>query len=368
MKNVLVTGAGGFLGRRITQRLVQRGDHVRAFVRRHDRELAEWGVEQVIGDLRNQSQVIAACNGMESVFHVAAITGIAGKWEDFQATNVFGTGFILEGCVTHGVRRLIYTSSPSVTFEGKDQLNVDESAPYARKWLGHYSRSKAIAEQLVLCASAVPGTPTESHGLLTCALRPHLIWGPGDRQLTPRVLERARKGTLRRIGKGNNQIDMVYVENAAQAHLDAEAALQPGSAACGRAFFIGQGEPVRCWDRIDEILQLAGLPRVRRSIPLWGAWSIGAVLEFVYRLFAIAGEPPMTRFLALMLGRSHYYNIDQARQILGYAPHFSTAEGMQKLGEWLEHESLEKTRQGAAVHRSAGGESNSVLQNHVGKS
>jgi len=171
--------------------------------------------------------------------------------------------------------------------------------------------------------------------LLSCSLRPHLIWGPRDRQLIPRLLRLARAGRLRRVGDGTNRIDTIYVENAADAHLLAADALKPGSTVAGRAYFISQGEPVNCWEWINHILQLAKLPPVRKAISFSAAWRLGALLELVHRLLRIPGEPSMTRFLAAQLARHHYFNTRRASEDLGYRPRISLAEGMRRLGEAL---------------------------------
>jgi len=154
--------------------------------------------------------------------------------------------------------------------------------------------------------------------------------------LIPRLIARARAGSLRRVGDGSNLVDMVFVENAATAHLQAAAALAPGSPVAGRAYFISQGEPVNCWQWIDQILALAKLPHVQKSISTAVAWQIGHLLEWRHRLFRLKGEPRMTRFLAAQLGRSHYFNIARARADFDYAPHISTAEGMTRLAAWLD--------------------------------
>ena len=167
--------------------------------------------------------------------------------------------------------------------------------------------------------------------LLTCSLRPHLIWGPRDPHLVPRLIERARRGRLRQIGDGTNLVDMVYVDNAAQAHLLAADALIEGSPVGGRAYFISQGEPINCWQWINDILALAGLPPVRKKISLAAARRIGFVLESVYRALRIAREPLMTRFLATQLATSHYFDITAARRDFGYRPNVSTQEGMRRL-------------------------------------
>lgn len=322
--NALVTGAGGFLGLYILEQLVARGDRVRAFCRGDYPELDRLGVETLSGDLCDREATVDACRGIDVVFHVAAVAGIGGPWKHYYEINTLGTQHIVEGCRRHGVGRLVYTSSPSVTFDGTDQRGVDESAPYSQRWLAHYPHSKALAECHVLEANA-PGT------LLTCALRPHLIWGVRDRHLIPRLLARARSGRLRRIGDGANLVDMVYVDNAAAAHLQAADALATGSPVAGRAYFISQGEPVNCWEWINQILALAGLPPVKKSISLAAAWRIGAVLEAFYWALRLKSEPPMTRFLAAQLATSHYFDISRAQQDFGYNPTVSTEEGMQRL-------------------------------------
>lgn len=324
----LVTGAGGFLGRYIAEQLVQRGDQVRAFSRQRYGPLEAIGVESLVGDIRDAGAVERACDGIDVVFHAAAIAGIWGAWNDFYQINTVGTEHILRACRNRRVPRLVYTSSPSVTFDGRDQINVDESAPYAKRWLCHYPRSKAWAEQRVLAAS--------DDRLRSCALRPHLIWGPRDSHLVPRLIDRARSGKLRRVGDGTNLIDVVYVENAAQAHLQAADAMADSPVMGGRAYFISQGEPVNCWNWIDQLLELAGLPKVSRSISLGAAWSIGAILEAVHGMLGIEREPRMTRFLAAQLARSHYFNIDRARNDFGYRPRISMEEGMQRLAKsWV---------------------------------
>ena len=318
----LVTGAAGFLGLYIVEQLRQCGYDVRAMARQPVESLTRLGVELAIGDIRDPAAVQRACAGRDVVFHVAGVAGIWGPWEHFFEVNVLGARHVLAACRSQGVQRLVYTSSPSVTFSGDDQDGVDESVPYSTRWLCHYQHTKAIAERETLAANGP--------GLATCALRPHLIWGPRDRHLIPRLIDRARRGQLRRVGNGRNRIDMIYVENAAAAHLLAADALGRESVA-GKAFFLSQGEPVNCWQWIDELLGRVGLPPVRKSISTQKAWRIGAMLEATYSFLRIDREPRMTRFLAAQLGRSHWFNISRARRELGYAPRVSTAEGMRRL-------------------------------------
>jgi nucleoside-diphosphate-sugar epimerase len=258
------------------------------------------------------------------VFHTAGVAGIWGPWKPYFEANTAATMHVVAGCLEHRVRRLVFTSSPSVVFDGADQNGVDESAPYATHWLCHYPHTKALAEQHVLQANA-------KGDLLTCALRPHLIWGPGDRHLIPRLIERRRANRLWRVGDGTNRIDTVYVDNAAEAHLLAAEALVPGSPAAGRAYFISQGEPVNCWEWMDQLLALAGLTPTPKRMSLRAASCLGAVMEAVCRIVPGLGEPPMTRFLAAQLGRSHFFDISRARRDFGYEPRVSTAEGMRRL-------------------------------------
>jgi nucleoside-diphosphate-sugar epimerase len=279
----------------------------------------------------------AACAGVECVFHTAAIAGIGMDRNTYEAVNRTGTDLLLANARRCGVARFVHTSSPSVVFAGEDQCGVDEKAPYDFGWMesnrAFYSYTKAHAEQAVLAANC--------DTLRTCALRPHLIWGPGDTHLVPRLLARARTGRLRRVGKGANLVDITYVENAAEAHLQAAVALGNGDPVAapaspgGKAYFISQGEPVNCWRWIDDLLALAELPPVEKSLSREAASRVGSLCEFVYRSLRLAGEPPMSRFLASQLSTSHWFDISAARGELGYQPRVSTAEGMQRLADWL---------------------------------
>lgn len=339
--HALVTGGGGFLGGYIVDSLLARGDRVRTFGRGHYPKLSACGVEVVRGDIRDNAALAAACDGIDCIFHTAAIAGIGVDRDTFESINRTGTELLLVNARRRGVGRFVYTSSPSVVFGGVDQSGVNETAPYDFGWMesnrAYYSYTKACAEQSVLAANC--------DELRTCALRPHLIWGPGDTHLVPRLLARARRGRLRRIGDGSNLVDITYVENAADAHLQAADTLaaslpsgDPSTATClpaGKAYFISQGEPVSCWGWIDSVLALAELPPVHKSISRTAASRVGAACEFVYRSLRLTGEPPMTRFLAAQLSTSHWFDISAARNDLGYQPRVSTAEGMQRLGDWL---------------------------------
>jgi nucleoside-diphosphate-sugar epimerase len=231
---------------------------------------------------------------------------------------------VIAACRAQHVSRLVYTSSPSVIYDGLDHRRADESLPYPAKYLCHYPHSKALAEQAVLAANG-------AGGLATTALRPHLIWGPRDNHLIPRLIARAKAGKLRRVGPGDNLISMSYVENAAHAHILAAMRLAAGSPVAGKAYFINEPEPVNLWQWIDGLLSLAGLPPVEKSISRRAAYAAGAMLETAYRALRLAGEPPMTRFLAQQLGGTHYYDIGKAARDFDYKPIVSVAEGLERL-------------------------------------
>ncbi len=324
----LVTGGGGFLGLYVTEQLVARGCDVRVFCRKQYPRLQELGVEHIAGDVRDAESVLQACREMDAVFHVAALPGVWGAWKEFYETNVVGTENVVAGCRRCRVPKLIYTSSPSVIYDGIEHHNVDESHPYPQRYLCHYPHTKALAERAVLEANG-------ADDVATVALRPHLIWGPRDNHLLPRLISRAASGRLRRVGAGDNRVSMSYVENTAAAHLRAADALELDSALAGQAYFINEPEPVNLWDWIDELLQLAGLPHVNKRISASAAWRAGALCEGIYSLLRLSGEPPMTRFVASQLSSCHYYDTSKARRDFGLTSDVSVAEGMRRLAPEL---------------------------------
>ncbi|MDO5567127.1 MAG: NAD-dependent epimerase/dehydratase family protein [Planctomycetia bacterium] len=335
----LVTGGGGFLGTYIVERLLARGDQVRIFCRGDYPELAARGVEIIRGDLRTRPDVINACRDMDMVFHTASLPGISVNRRPFYETNVLGTQHVLDACRENNIERLVYTSSPSVTDGGVPQTGVNESTPYPKRYLSFYPETKAIAERMVLQANGSP-IANGSKQLLTCAIRPRLIWGPHDHHLIPRLIQRAQTGQLTRVGDGTNLLDMVYVENAADAHLLAADALTPTGPVAGNAYYISQGEPINCWDWINRILELVGLEHVRRAVSFKTAWRVGWCYECMYRLLRLKGEPPMTRFLATQLAQSYWFDISRAQHDFGYAPRISTEEGLARLAEDLKSRNI----------------------------
>jgi nucleoside-diphosphate-sugar epimerase len=315
---VLVTGGGGFLGHAIVVALQARGHEVTSGSRGTYPELADMGVASVQLDLADEVATAAAVAGHDAVVHTAALTGVWGPREAYFKTNVDGTRNVIAACLKHGVTRLVYTSSPSVCFDGRGHRAAKNDLPYARRFLCAYPETKAIAERLVLKANG--------HALTTCALRPHLIFGPRDPHLIPRLIDRARSGRLAIVGDGTNEVSLTFVENAAAAHVDALEALGPDAAHAGRAYFLGQKEPVRLWDWVGELFERVGVPPVTRRVPRRVAYIGGAVLELVWNVFSRAGEPPMTRFVASQLAVDHSYDLGPAERDFGYRERVDLAQ------------------------------------------
>jgi len=321
---VFVTGATGFIGGQLAERLLADGRRVRVLTRRPLPALEERGAEIVLGDLHDKDALQHGCHAADTVFHVAGRVGVWGPEEDFHRVNVEGTRNIIAACREAKVPRLVYTSSPSVVFSGADLRNTDESAPLCTAAPCAYPVSKAHAEREVLAAN--------SKDLATIALRPHLVWGPGDKNLVPRVLALSRAGKLKIIGPGRNKVDLTHISNVVDAHLLAEGALvQPDHPAAGRAYFITNGEPVVLWDWINELLRGLDLPTIKQRVPLPVAYAAGGMLEFWWRLTSRPGEPPMTRFAAKEMATDHWFNITAARRDLAYHPLMTMTEGTEEL-------------------------------------
>jgi len=325
--NVLVTGGGGYLGGAVVRALLQRGLHVSCLQRGEYPELQRAGVVLHKGDLADRQTVLNASRDCDVIMHIAGLTGVWGKYDDYYRTNVVGTENIINACVTNGIRRLIYTSSPSVVFDGSDEENLDESAPYPSTWLNHYQRTKAMAEQRVLAAN--------NDWFSTVALRPHLIWGPGDPHLIGRILSRARSGRLRLARGSRRLVDTTYIDNAVDAHLAALDKLNVGASCAGKAYFISNGEPLPMSAIINRILNAAGMPAINKTLPDALLYFTGQVSEAVYNLLKIRQEPLMTRFIARQLCCAHWYNISAARRDLGYQPHVSIEQGMHRLEQYF---------------------------------
>lgn len=316
--NILVTGATGFLGGHLARALLHEGHSVWAHGRNVTvcQELARFGCDIFRADLEDARAMRAACAEMDAVFHVAALSEPWGAKRDFRRANVEGTRNVLAGCREHGVKRLIHVSSPSVNFNGQDQVNVDESVPCPRRFLSWYSWSKKLAEDLV----------REAHrkGLPTVILRPKAIFGPGDTTLLPKLLQAARAGKLPQIGTGDNLVDLTHVENVVHALLLALDAPR----AVGKTYLITGGEHIRLWDLIRMILKRFGIPDRLRVLPYRLVYALAMMMEWRAKIFG--GEPTLTRYTAAILARTQTYDISAARRDLGYEPVTSVAEGVEQ--------------------------------------
>jgi len=322
---VFITGASGFIGGRIALRLLGEGRPVRVLSRRPLPELENSGAQVLWGDLDNIEALRRGCEGAATVFHVAGRVGVWGPADDFFRVNVEGTDNVIVTCRSAGVRRLVYTSSPSVVYNGGDLSGVNESAPLCTSAPCAYPTSKAAAERLVQAA--------HSDELATVSLRPHLVWGPGDKNVVPRVLSLARKGRLKIIGSGRNRVDVTHIGNVVDAHL--LAATAPSDSVGGKAYFITNGEPVVLWDWINQLLRGVGIPQIQKHVSLNTAYAAGAVMETLWRVLPLKGEPPITRFVAKEMATDHWFDISAARRDLGYDPRVSMATGTAELIEHL---------------------------------
>ena len=349
VQHAFVTGAGGFLGKAICLRLLAAGIKVTGFARGHYPELEALGVVMLQGDLVNKDLLQQAMQGCDIVFHVASKAGVWGDRDSYFCPNVKGAANVIAACKALKIDKLVYTSTPSVTFAGQDESGIDESTPYATRFLNHYAHSKAIAEKMMLDANQVGDMPLEnpdvtqvssqvttqataSYALKTVALRPHLIWGPGDPHLVPRVLSRGRLGKLKLVGREDKLVDTIYIDNAAYAHVLAALELCQAKPKCqGKAYFLSNDEPITMAEMINLILACDALPPVTKRVPQSVAYVAGAVLESVHYLLKKQEEPMMTRFVARQLSCSHYFDISAAKRDLGYRALVTIDEGMCRL-------------------------------------
>jgi nucleoside-diphosphate-sugar epimerase len=326
---ILVTGGGGFLGRNIVDGLLRKGHQVASLQRSAHPDLEQRGVEVLQGGLTDPEALRAALRGCEAVIHTAAKAGVWGDRGQFFETNFEGTRQLLRCMEEAGIQRLVHCSTPSVTFDGASHEGADESLPYGRNWLCAYAESKARAEEAALAWG-------RSGKGRVIALRPHLIWGPGDPHLLPKVIERSQSGRLRIVGDGQNRVDVTRVENAAEAHLLALEALDRATAV-NRPYFISQGQPVVLWQWINELLEKVRVKPLNRRLPFRLAYVLGLACEGVWRLRGLEEVPPMTRFVAVELAKSHWFSIAAAREELGYRPEaYPMEEGLEAYARhWL---------------------------------
>ncbi len=322
---ILVTGGGGFLGKEICKQLLVDGHQVISLQRSFSQELKSMNIEQIQLDLSQKDcvQKLEQLEGIQAVIHTAAKAGIWGSFESYYLANVVATQNLCNWIVKKHIRYVVYTSTPSVIFSRESLENADETLSYPETFLTNYGRTKAEAEKIILSL--------QNQDIQVVSLRPHLIFGPGDPHLVPRILARAQKGRLVQVGNGQNIVDVIHVTNAAYAHLCALQYLRDDPLHGGKAYFIGQERPVPLWWFIQKILSLKSAPAIKRNVSFPLAFGLGWCLEILYKIIPVVKEPPMTRFLAMQLGTSHYFNQSAAIQDLAYRPKISLEDGLRTL-------------------------------------
>ena len=330
----LVTGGSGFLGAAIARALKARGDQV--IVLDLAPECPVEGVDYRRVDITDKAGVIEACRGVDTVIHNASIVHTKQNKQDVVwAVNLGGTENMLEAARHNGVLRFIYISSGSVVYEGKDIENGDETLPYSSVSQAPYADSKIAAEKLVLAENG-------KGGMATCALRPHVVFGPGDNRFMPTLLAKGRNGQLRvQIGRGVWLSDYTYVTNMTDAVLLADEALAKdglNSVAAGQAYFITNGEPMPFWDFIRKVAARLGFPPVKYTAPKSLVYAIAAIKEGIDTLKGgtLNAEDGLTRFAIRYMCTHHYFSIEKARRELGYNPAVSVEEGIERTCQHLE--------------------------------
>ena len=317
---VLVTGARSLLAEQGVRRLLQRGDEVVVLQRTGSAVADEFGLEQHLGDVVDTGVVAGAMAGVDAVIHAAARVGVVGTRQQFFETNVVGTRVVLAAAREAGVARFVYVSSPSVAHTGNALVGCSAQPADPRHAKGDYSKSKALAEQETLAA--------DGSGITTIAVRPHLVWGPGDTQLVGRIVERARQGRAALVAGGRPLIDTTYLDNAADALV---AAMDRADAGHGRAFIVSNGEPRTVEELVTRICLAAGVPPPSRSVPRGVAWLAGAAAETAWKVSGRDDDPPMTRFIAGQLGTAHWFDLRETQAVLQWRPAVSLDEGFARL-------------------------------------
>ncbi|WOF22612.1 NAD-dependent epimerase/dehydratase family protein [Microbacterium betulae] len=314
---VVVTGASGFLGRAVAGELIAAGHEVRTLQRRPS---GVEGAQDVLGSVTDPAHVGRAVAGAEGVVHLAAKVSLAGDRSDFRAVNVEGTRVLLDAAAQAGVRRFVQVSSPSVAHAGSALAGVGAEPASPERARGDYARTKAEAELLALSR--------DTASTRVVAVRPHLVWGPGDTQLVGRIVERARRGRLPLLDGGTALIDSTYVDNAASGIV---AALDRTEQAHGRAYLLTNGEPRPVGELLAGICLAAGVRPPAWSVPAGLARAAGSVVERVWAVRPGADEPPMTRFLAEQLSTAHWFDLRDTRRDLAWSPSVSIDEGLSRL-------------------------------------
>jgi nucleoside-diphosphate-sugar epimerase len=324
---VLVTGASSLIGLGVARALSVRGDSVVCLQRRSSGALDGLdGVTQRLGDVRDADAVREAAAGCDAVVHVAAKVGVVGDWAEYRAVNVEGTEHVVAAALAHDIDRIVHVSSPSVAHGGEPIVGGGADAPVFGRRRAWYAESKAMAEYMALAMA--------SDRLGVVAVRPHLVWGPGDTQLVGRIVERAADGRLALVGGGLALVDTTYIDNAVDALVAALDAVRPGAVCSGRAYVVSNGEPRMIRELVEGICRAAGVPFAPRDVPLRVGRAGGALVERVWPMLRRDDEPPLTRFLAEQLGTAHWFDPRPARDDLGWSPSVSIDEGLRRLAAW----------------------------------
>ncbi|MDD3377498.1 MAG: NAD-dependent epimerase/dehydratase family protein [Candidatus Riflebacteria bacterium] len=329
MKKVLVTGGTGFLGRAIIKMLLAENVSVNVLCRKNFSDLEDAGCTVFAGEISDENLVTKACEGCDTVFHTAAKAGIEEPYSEYLRINYDGTINVIKACKANKVMRLVYTSSPSVVFSEGDICGKDESLPYPASHEAYYPKTKCMAEQAVLMAN--------SEALATVALRPHLIWGPGDNHLVPRLVSKAKAGKMKFVGDGKNVVDTTYITNAAKAHILAAKALKFDAPPAGKPYFITNGDPMPISEITNKLIGAAGCAPVTATMPYKLAYLLGFIFEKAYKIFKIKGEPPITRWVAGELSTAHWFDISAAERDFGYKPEVTTEQGLKELAEYYKN-------------------------------
>jgi len=319
---VLVTGGGGFLGSSVCRQLAGKDHEVTAYQRSAAPHLKAAGIRVQQGDITDISGLKQAAGGCEAIIHTAGKAGVWGDPADFQRINVEGTANVIRACRDLAIPYLVHTSSPSVVHSGGDIEGADESLPIADHFTAPYPATKALAEKIVIAAN--------KDGLQTVALRPHLIWGPGDPHILPRLAGKVKRGRLALPGP-HKVIDTIFIENAAQAHVMALEELTGAAKCAGKAYFVTNNEPLPQGEIIQRLLAAIGIEVKIRALPTGLAMAAGALCEYSWRFLPLAGEPPVTRFAVEQLGTAHWFDTSAAERDFGYQPKFSIEDGLAEL-------------------------------------
>ncbi|MBT8046932.1 MAG: NAD-dependent epimerase/dehydratase family protein [Xanthomonadales bacterium] len=321
---ILVTGGGGFLGSSICRQLTSLGHEVLAYQRNPADHLEAEGVRSITGDITDAEALASAATGCGAIVHTAGKAGIWGDPEDYRRINVDGTANVIDACRRNGIPVLVHTSSPSIVHSGGDISGADESLPIADHFTAPYPESKAAAEKMITAANAPD--------LFTAALRPHLIWGPGDPHILPRLAAKAAGGTIALPGP-DKLVDTIFVENAALAHVKALQELIGAARCAGKAYFVTNNQPMPQGEIIAKFLAAIGIKVRIRAVPVPLAMGAGALAETVWRLLRLKSEPPVTRFSVEQLATAHWFDTRAAVQDFGYTPVISIEEGLERLRE-----------------------------------